>query len=196
MEKKYEFRQFSIVVWAITLLVFFAGLIVFITTDGIYAIFSSTTQQTYILIFVLSILLFIIIGINLYFSKIISIVIKEDSIIISNNKKNTSTILLKKDIVNYNLNITNKGMLDILRIKWANKNIYFWLGAISFNQENKDDLNNKENLLQQLKIGLPHKNVKTSIDQMILFFANKFPFIMLFIALAVFIFGFIYIINL
>ena len=190
MEKKYEFRQFSIVVWAITLLVFFAGLIVFITTDCIYAIFSSTAQQTYILIFVLSILLFIIIGINLYFSKIISIVIKEDSIIISNNKKNTNIIILKNNIVNYNLNITNKGMLDILRIKWANKNIYFWLGAISFNQENKDDLNNKENLLQQLKIGLPHKNVKTSIDQMILFF------IMLFIALAVFIFGFIYIINL
>lgn len=196
MEKKYEFRQFSILVWAITLSVFFIGLIVFITTDSIYSMFSSTTQQTYTLIFGLSVLVFIIIGINLYFSKIISILIKDDVIIISNTKDNTRSILPKSTIINYNLNITYKGMLDILRIKLNNKNMYFWLGGISFNQENKDDLTNKENLLQQLKIELPDKNVKTSTDHIIIFFANKFPFIMLFIALMIFIFGCIYIINL
>ena len=127
MEKKYEFRQFSILVWAITLSVFFIGLIVFITTDSIYSMFSSTTQQTYTLIFGLSVLVFIIIGINLYFSKIISILIKDDVIIISNTKDNTRSILPKSTIINYNLNITYKGMLDILRIKLNNKNMYFWL---------------------------------------------------------------------
>ena len=196
MEKKYEFRQFSILVWAITLLVFFIGLIVFITTDSIYSMFSSTTQQTYILIFVLSVLVFIIIGINLYFSKIISILINEDAVIINNTKENTKLILSKNTIINYNLNMTNKGMLDILRIKLSHKNMYFWLGGVSFNQENKADLTNKENLLQQLKIELPGKNVKTSTDRIIVFFANKFPFIMLFIALVIFILGFVFVTNL
>jgi len=196
MEKKYEFRQFSISVWAITLLVFFIGLIVFISTDYIYSLFSSITQQTYTIIFVLSITLFIIIGINFYFSKIISISVKQDSIMISNTKANTSIRLPKNSIVNYNLNITRKGMLDILRIRLADKNMYFWLGGISINQENKSDIANKESLLQQLKAELPNKNVKTSIDNMILFFANKFPFIMLFVALVMMVWGFIYIINL
>ncbi|KFE97317.1 hypothetical protein IX39_20150 [Chryseobacterium formosense] len=196
MEKKYEFRQFSILVWAITLLVFFIGLIAFISTDFIYRIFSSTTQQTYILIFALSIALFIIVGINLYFSKIISISVKEDSIVVSNTKANTNIILSKNSIINYNLNITRKGMLDILRIKLADKNLYFWLGDVSLNQENRSDASNKENLQHQLKILLPSKNVKTSMDNMILFFANKFPFIVLFVALVILICGFFYIINL
>jgi len=195
MEKKHEFRQYSILVWAITLLVFFIGLIAFISTDFIYRIFSSTTQQTYILIFALSIALFIIIAINLYFSKIISISVKEDSIVVSNTKANTN-IILSNSIINYNLNITRKGMLDILRIKLADKNLYFWLGGVSINQENKSDVANKENLLQQLKIILPNKNVKTSMDNMILFFANKFPFIILFVALLMLVWGFIFIINL
>lgn len=196
MEKKYEFRQFSILVWAITLLVFFIGLIAFISTDFIYRIFSSTTQQTYILIFALSIALFIIVGINLYFSKIISISVKEDSIVVSNTKANTNIILSKNSIINYNLNITRKGMLDILRIKLADKNLYFWLGDVSLNQENRSDASKKENLQHQLKILLPSKNVKTSMDNMILFFANKFPFIVLFVALVILICGFFYIINL
>ncbi|WP_312079425.1 hypothetical protein [Chryseobacterium sp.] len=195
MEKKYESRQYRILVWAVTLSVFFIGLIACITTDSIYSLFSNTTKQTYTLIFVLSALVFIIIGINLYYSKIISIVVKEDSLIIKNTETNTQSVIQKNTVINYNLNTTYKGMHDILRIKLNDQNIYLWLGGISFNQENNDDRNSKENLLENRKIELPKKNVKTSTDRTILFFANKFPFIMLFIALAAFIFGFVYLLN-
>ncbi|MGI9652049.1 hypothetical protein [Chryseobacterium sp. RLHN22] len=196
MEKKFEFRQFSILAWAVTLLMFFAALIVFISTDYIYSMVNSTTQQTYLVIFGLSMSLFIIVGINLYFSKIISIAVKQDSIVIDDTKTKTNTILQKKNIENYNFNITRKGILDILRIKLDNRNMCFWLAGISFNQENKKDIKNKGNLRQELKTHLPNKNIKTSSDHIIVFFANKFPFIMLFVALVIFILGLIYIINL
>jgi len=189
-----QFRQYSILTWLITLGFFFIGLMFFVLNSNyLYSIFDSTTHQTYTLIFVLSISVFIIVGINIHFSRIISILISEDSIKITNIKTNESIVFLKKDIIYYNLNISKKGWLDVLRVNVAKKNKYFWLGGVSLDKMNENDILTKTKFLEMLEKELPNKRMKTTIDSIIYFSGNKLPYIFAFISIALLLIFLVYI---
>ncbi|WP_300669628.1 hypothetical protein [Soonwooa sp.] len=177
-EQKFQFRQYSIKVWTISLLIFFASLICFIFSEQHYSIFANTTQQTYNLIFILTVSVLIIVGINVYFSKKISINIKNDSIQIMDLKSGITTNILSDNIDDYYFSYTAKAMLDILRININGKNNFYWLGGLNSFQESENDNILKQNLDSELKKKLANKVSKTNIDAVILFSASKLSYIM------------------
>lgn len=183
-EYNFQFRQYSILTWFITLLLFFIGLMFFVyNSNYIYTVFHTTTQQTYSLIFALTISVFIIVGINIYFSKVISILINVDFIKITDLKSNKSTVFSKENILNYNISISRKGWLDVLRLKIDDKNRYYWLGGINWDKLDETDILNKKNLLKVLEKEFPTKKKNTNIDTLILFSGTKLHYIFLVIAL-------------
>lgn len=179
MENQYQFRQFSLTVWVVSLALFFVGLLLFVTSEGIYRLFSNTTQQTFTLIFVLSVAFFLVMAINIRCSKIISVMAAPHSLEITTVQTGEKTVIGNDEIVNYCFNTTKKGLLDILRVNVNGKNRYFWLGALSLSGRDEMDALHKEKLHEGLQETMSSKRKKTGMDSFILFAATRLPYIVI-----------------
>ncbi|MCC2590656.1 hypothetical protein [Chryseobacterium sp. MFBS3-17] len=179
MENQYQFRQFSLTVWMVSLALFFAGLLLFVTSEGIYRLFSNTTQQTLTLIFILSAAFFLVMAINIRCSKVISVMTAPDSLEFTTVQTGKKTVIANDEVVNYSFNTTKKGLLDILRVNVNGKNRYFWLGALSLTGRNERDALHKEKLHEGLQETMASKRKKTGMDAFILFAATRLPYIVI-----------------
>jgi hypothetical protein len=120
--------------------------------------FSYTVNQTYFLIFGLSLLTFMMVYINLKFSKLVSFEIINNNInIIEGNKK---VGINKDDVIDYNFYLlTHKTMGYLLRINTKIKSISIGLSRlISENYRRK--INNIKNLQKDISEVLITKKLK------------------------------------
>lgn len=151
---------------------------------------SYTVNQTYYLIFGMSILTILMVIVNLKFSKIIRIFIFNDKIEIM--KSNNSIIFNKKNIHNYNFYLlTNKVMGHLLRIKYNNKEYIYWIVWKDINKFDNTELAEINALKTELALFFKDKLRKTSKDYFIQFL-TYLPFILLVFGIAIFIGGLIY----
>lgn len=151
---------------------------------------SYTVNQTYYLIFGMSILTILMVIVNLKFSKIIRIFIFNDKIEIM--KSNNSIIFHKKNIHNYNFYLlTNKVMGHLLRIKYNNKEYIYWIVWKDINKFDNTELAEINALKTELALFFKDKLRKTSKDYFIQFL-TYLPFILLVFGIAIFVGGLIY----
>lgn len=156
--------------------------------------FSYTVNQTYFLIFGLSLLTFMMVYINLKFSKLVSFEIINNNInIIEDNKK---VGINKDDVIDYNFYLlTHKTMGYLLRINTKNKEYFYWIVWVNLQKITEEEINNIKNLQKEISEVLITKKLKRGIDYSLIFL-SWLPFILLALGLLTLVLGMFYIFSL
>lgn len=186
MQKQYRIANFKILLLSMLGMAILVLVLIYFAQK-----FSYTVNQTYFLIFGLSLLTFMMFYINLKFSKLVSFNMINNSINIIESDKNTE--IKRADVIDYNFYLlTHKTLGHLLRINTKNKEYIYWIVWVSLQKITEEETNNIKNLQNDVSEVLRTKKVKKGIDYCILFF-SRLPFILLSIGALILVYGTFYI---
>ncbi|NML71080.1 hypothetical protein HHL23_14925 [Chryseobacterium sp. RP-3-3] len=189
MQTKYRIANFKILLLSMLGMAILVLVLIYFAQK-----FSYTVNQTYFLIFGLSLLTFMMFYINLKFSKLVSFNIVNNNINILESNKNTE--IKGSDVIDYNFYLlTHKTMGHLLRINTKNKEYIYWIVWVSLQKITEEETSNIKELQKDVSEVLRAKKIKKGVDYCIVFF-SWLPFILLALGLLTLLFGLFYVFSL
>ncbi|KMQ60280.1 hypothetical protein ACM46_18925 [Chryseobacterium angstadtii] len=188
MQKQYRIANFKVLLLSMLGMGILVIVLVYFAQK-----FSYTVNQTYFLIFGLSLLTLMMFYINLKFTKLVSFNVVKNTINI-NESRNIE--IEEGDVIDYNFYLlTHKTMGHLLRINTKNKEYVYWIVWVSLQKITEEEVSNIKNLQKEVTEVLKGKKIKKGIDYCILF-VSWLPFILLALGLLTLLFGLFYVFSL